>query len=636
MKKLPEENWHRKKYSIQLLRAISVLLVIGYHFKFPLKSGFIGVDIFFVISGYVITESLLRKRSSDFLFDLKSFYLRRLHRLYPVYFIVITITVIFVALFYSPNMGSQQNSIKVAISAIFFISNYVIPLQESDYFGALLSDNPFIHTWSLSVEWQFYFIYPLIFLFLVHRSYPPKSEKILKAILIIILAISFFIAINDSFWYSAFNSTFPIYFATQSRAWEFLLGCIVSLTIPQKKLFFAKYYFRLQLVIVFTLILLSLNFEIEQSKYFASLSVPVLLTGLFLYLAKFENHYPRSNNLYITKIIKFMETIGDMSYSLYLWHWPVFTIIRYLFDYSDLLTIIVSLFITFTMSWLTYRVVESKSYFQRIDQKVSLLKLFLAGQVILILLISSIALGITRGWWQDWTLTNHKIVSKGCDFFELDEKTCKWHENSSKDKLFLIGDSMSWAIGNSVIDIARELDLELTTFTRNSCPASLDFDKPKNECEMWNSKVMSEIQIRNPKMVIIANSDLYPVNTLEGFGRLVREITDKKIKVLMVLPPPGGDNFSGRRSLLYRPGSHNRYKWKYPDPSNLVYQKYNLNIELQSKDFQIFDPSKYLCYLNTCIISNNSKDFYVYGAHLSPFGNRFIYLPLLRQTQSMF
>jgi peptidoglycan/LPS O-acetylase OafA/YrhL len=628
-------NKLRNLYSIQLLRAVSVLLVIGYHFNFPFKSGFIGVDIFFVISGYVITESLLRKKTSSLPYDLKKFYLRRINRLYPVFFVVIAITLLFVALFYSPNMGAQQNSIKVAAGTIFFVSNFVVPLLENDYFGALLSDNPFVHTWSLSVEWQFYLIYPIIFLLVIHNSNPLKSKRILKTILIVLILASFFAAIYEVNFNNVFKSIFPIYFATQSRAWEFLIGCFVSLAIPRMKIYLTKYGFGIQLCIVIILILLALNFEVEKNNYFSLLLLPVLLTGMFLYLAKFESHYPKSNVFFVRKLMKFIETVGDMSYSLYLWHWPVIVTIRYLFDFTGLQTILLALLTTFTVSWLTYKAIESKNYFQEMNQKLSFFKLFLSGQVFLILLISSIAFGISRGWWQDWTLTSHKIISKGCDFFEFDRKTCTWHENSSKEKMFLIGDSMSWAIGNSIIDIAKELDFELRVFSRNSCPASLDFNKPENECESWNSKVISEIQSENPKIVIMANSDLYPIKQTAGFGKLVQKLNASKVKVLMILPPPGGDNFSGRRSLLYRPGSENRYRLDDSDRLDLVYQKYNLNLELNDIDFQIFEPRKYLCFHNSCLISNDSKDFYVYGAHLSPFGSQFIYLPLLKQIEMM-
>jgi peptidoglycan/LPS O-acetylase OafA/YrhL len=150
--------------SIQGLRAIAVLLVIAYHFDFPVKNGFVGVDVFFVISGFVITQSLLRNRTNSNIRDLLNFYTKRIARLFPAFFVVLLFTMLAVILVYSPNIGVQQNAIKASLGAMLGLSNFAIPRISGGYFGASGDLNPFLHTWSLSVEEQFYFFYPL-FLF---------------------------------------------------------------------------------------------------------------------------------------------------------------------------------------------------------------------------------------------------------------------------------------------------------------------------------------------------------------------------------------------------------------------------------------------------------------------------------------
>ena len=164
--------------SIQGLRALAVLLVIAYHYGFPVKNGFIGVDVFFVISGFVITQSLLRNNTGSKLQDLGNFYIKRIARLFPAFFVVFLFTMLAVLFFYSPNMGIQQNAIKGSLGAILGLSNFVMPRISGGYFGASGESNPFLHTWSLSVEEQFYFIYPLLFFFLLWVTHRSNSKKI--------------------------------------------------------------------------------------------------------------------------------------------------------------------------------------------------------------------------------------------------------------------------------------------------------------------------------------------------------------------------------------------------------------------------------------------------------------------------
>ena len=121
---------------IQILRAISVLVVIAYHFELPIPNGFIGVDIFFVISGYVITQSLMRSSEGSWFSRLKLFYIKRVARLFPAFLTVFVFTIIASILFLSPNVGVQQNAIKSSLGATLGISNFVIPRVTGDYFGA--------------------------------------------------------------------------------------------------------------------------------------------------------------------------------------------------------------------------------------------------------------------------------------------------------------------------------------------------------------------------------------------------------------------------------------------------------------------------------------------------------------------
>ena len=230
---------------IQILRAISVLVVIAYHFELPIPNGFIVVDIFFVISGYVITESLMRSSEGSWFSRLKLFYIKRVARLFPAFLTVFIFTIIASVLFLSPNVGVQQNAIKSSLGATLGISNFVIPRVTGDYFGASGDTNPFQHTWSLSVEEQFYFLFPIFFLFFIHKKI--RNGNFIPTILFLgiltILSFSLLLPIDVLDRISNLGAT--EYFAPQNRAWEFLAGVIVALLSASRLKVRAKYKARL-------------------------------------------------------------------------------------------------------------------------------------------------------------------------------------------------------------------------------------------------------------------------------------------------------------------------------------------------------------------------------------------------------
>ena len=159
-----EKSVYEKNKFIQKLRALAVVSVILYHADFPIQNGFLGVDIFFVISGFVITQSLLRREIRNLKQPLIEFYARRIARLFPSFFLVYIVSIFLLFAFYSPNSGVQQNGFRTAVGALFGSSNIVLMNFSRDYFGANNESNPFLHTWSLSLEEQFYFVFPIFFI----------------------------------------------------------------------------------------------------------------------------------------------------------------------------------------------------------------------------------------------------------------------------------------------------------------------------------------------------------------------------------------------------------------------------------------------------------------------------------------
>ena len=291
------------------LRAIAVISVVLFHFGIAgFSGGFVGVDIFFVISGFLMTGIVVRDFNKN-RFSFIGFYLARARRIIPALFFL-TIVLLVIGWFYlSPDDYSRLS--KEVDRAVLFLSNHYF-FKKSGYFDPDSHERLLLHTWSLSVEWQFYILYPIIIYFV--------SKISLKIIPKVILAL-----FVTSFSYSVFKSyADPSYafYMLPSRAWEMLLGGLVYYAAKQERYKVNKEwcYF---LGIVFITISIFLYSPSTIWPGVAAL-LPTLGTALIIYAGK--ESFPTSNFLF--------QKMGDWSYSIYLWHWPLVVAIL-LFDFES-------------------------------------------------------------------------------------------------------------------------------------------------------------------------------------------------------------------------------------------------------------------------------------------------------------
>ena len=293
------------------LRAIAVMSVIVYHF-IPsfLPGGFLGVDVFFVISGYVITSSLLQDSSTpNLLHYLFAFYARRVRRLLPGLIFCVGITALIAWLLLPPG----ETSFDTAISAMFGVSNISMFNQKADYFTLSSSMNPFTQTWSLGVEEQFYFIFPTLLWALTSRDGKSDFGLILKVLIVSILSsvIAYILCVK-------FFSKSAAFYLMPFRFWELAAGSVLFLSInrttyPKNK----EFVLVMQLFACATLIALFFATGIDPEY----LTIVCVLTTVLLI---FSFKTPTKISSLIS--CKPMVYIGLLSYSLYLWHWSVLSL----------------------------------------------------------------------------------------------------------------------------------------------------------------------------------------------------------------------------------------------------------------------------------------------------------------------
>lgn len=323
------------RLDINGLRAVAVIAVVIFHFNNSwLPSGFAGVDVFFVISGYLMTSIIVKKMKNGN-FSFLSFYLSRAKRIVPSLIIVCFILLIFGFLLIEP--GTYQLIGKHAASSLTFISNFTY-LFESGYFDQSSKEKFLLHTWSLSVEWQFYLIYPLIIVLICKVFGLNKLLISLGSLSIIGFAASVIISKMDV----SFS-----YFMFFSRAWEMMIGGVIFL-IPSIKT--PTRSFIIEVIGCIGVIFSFFIFNEQTPWPSASTLMPVIFTALVIY----------ANNEKSILSARPFQVIGKISYSIYLVHWVILVSLKKLYIDFGLATYLIS---TLTLSFALYHFVEKRRNF---------------------------------------------------------------------------------------------------------------------------------------------------------------------------------------------------------------------------------------------------------------------------------
>ena len=300
---------------IQGMRAIAVLLVLIFHI-FPqfMPGGFIGVDVFFAISGYLICGLILNRSERDRKFSIVDFYARRMRRLLPAASCVLVFTAI-TSLFLLPETRWFDTA-KEIIASTFYFENFHLHNKAIDYLSADKPPSPVQHFWSLSVEEQFYILWPILMVLIV--AIAAKAKMSIRAIATVSLALIFVLSLYFSISITKSNPP-AAYFVTHTRLWEIALGGILAGLSPFIKLQGAV---RTTLTGLGLLMIIFAGVTYSEATPFpgAAALIPTLGAGLLL-LAGSNSNSPTMIQKALG--IKPMKFFGDISYSLYLWHWPL-------------------------------------------------------------------------------------------------------------------------------------------------------------------------------------------------------------------------------------------------------------------------------------------------------------------------
>jgi peptidoglycan/LPS O-acetylase OafA/YrhL len=341
----------RYREDIDWLRAIAVLSVVAFHFEAPVYGGFVGVDIFFVISGYLIT-GIIQSELKSGAFSLAQFYERRVRRLLPALYAMIVLTSL--PSFHYLLTTERAEFFRSVTSVVTFTSNFFFWFQAG-YFDRDAVEKPLLHTWSLAVEEQFYLVLPIMLWASTRvarrRLAPNWAALVLPAVLAVLSLVSFAFSI----WLTKSGRSASAFFLSPPRAWEFLIGGLVAMEgFPVLRASLAQAIARGVAIVVLAIPI----FGLRQGPGFPGFNALTPCIGAAMFIWSGIGVPTASRPAFAPlEIVRFF---GRISYSLYLWHWPLFTFARFaksglVLDVADKAVLFVA---TIAISYLSWRYIE--------------------------------------------------------------------------------------------------------------------------------------------------------------------------------------------------------------------------------------------------------------------------------------
>lgn len=457
-------------FDIQGLRALAVLAVVIYHIN-PniLPGGYLGVDIFFVISGYLIIGHIWDQlENKDF--NLINFYMKRVKRLFPALFVMILASIIIGYFILLPSETADLN--KSIISSLFYVSNFYF-YSVTDYFNTSIHFAPMLHTWSLSVEEQFYIFFPLLLIFL--HKYTSRILLLLFGIFIIFFILSLILVnVDQSF----------AFYSSPSRFFQFLAGGLLSISKLSNNLTKTKNE-SLSLVGLITILICLFLYNDKTTFPGINALIPTFATLLII----FSSEKSKYTNLLFTN--KFSVLIGNASYSIYLWHWPL--IVYWKLNSGQLtkteqISILIFSIVIGLISW---KFVENKTRYMNFKISPIFLSIGLSS-IITIIMISTMD-GMKYRYdsnqmkiasYLDYKELNYRegtcfFTDKNSDIQLFDKKTCIKF-NKEKQNILLIGDSHAAMFYTTLSNNINEKQT-LSQITASGCRPLLNA-KGKERC----------------------------------------------------------------------------------------------------------------------------------------------------------
>ena len=478
---------------IDILRALAVLLVIVNHLDFTLFSGgFIGVDVFFVISGYLITKNIVSEKRTSGTFSFKQFYQRRVLRLAPAFFTVLLTCSIAFSLILTPEEWTQY--LKTAISTVTLSSNIYYTTLLNDYFSISGKSTPLLHIWSLSLEEQFYLIWPLFLLGITKSS---KNIKIFSLIFIISLSLITSHLLIQS-------NPVAAYYLLPSRVFEFAIGAALVFSRPTR----LNKNTSILLGLFSILIIIGSSFFIHSQILFPSYTAlaPCLAAALFIH----------SGQYFTGLLTKYLEYIGKISYPMYLWHWPIIVYFSQQSIKLDFITKNLILILALILSIFSYEVIEKSIKLSSKKIKTPI-QLFFILPALLTLLLSINWLLFFKEKSQN-NLDNQSNNIKCIDLSKHAVDECfLGNKHIEKVSVLLVGDSHANAQSGFVHELLIDANLKGYEITNSSTAFLAGVNRFSQNPRTQATQYIADFHTKNANIVNLIKNNSFKYVVMGGY-----------------------------------------------------------------------------------------------------------------------
>lgn len=493
------------------LRGLAILVVVLFHAYIPgFGGGFLGVDVFFVISGFLITGILVEEFERTGRISISGFYERRIRRLFPALSVVLIATSALALVVLKPVVGELQDFAAATVAVLAFGGNFYFHVKTGGYFGAPAEEQPLLHTWSLAVEEQFYLVWPLLLL-IVGRFALGRGWRLRRSLLLF-AGISTAASFAFCLWLTYFDRSWAFYLAP-SRAWELGVGAVIFMAGRRMDGRWPRWSSPVGLA----LFVLSLWLIRPSSPFPGFVAVaPVAASGLLVIGAIARGP---GNKLQPLLRSRYLVSLGLISYPLYLWHWPLLSFARiHLLGSVPLVARVALCALAVALAWLTYRYMETPVREGRVACMRDRTATIRTG-LVSILLLSAVA-GALQVWADHRRRTDPQVRELAAAFDRvvryggpcrnrlpydgklLDRGDCVLPDgaDSSRVGLVLWGDSHAGHLAPAMGALAERFGFTSLVRYALECPPIASFEPAEvgievsRGCSRFNEDVLSEIE----------------------------------------------------------------------------------------------------------------------------------------------